>query len=413
MEKMQLITSAQPSAETLSLLSKLIGFNTVSRDSNLGLIEWARDYLLGLGAEVRLTYDPTGKKANLFATYGEGPGFGTVFSGHTDVVPVDGQKWDTDPFVATAMGDRIYGRGSCDMKGFLAVCLSQLPRFSREKLHTPLHFSFSYDEELGCLGVGGLLDDLKANGITPTACIVGEPTMMQPVLAHKGKRAYRCSVHGHSAHSSSPQLAINAVDFTAELIVKIREIAQRVRGSETWDREFDVPYSTIVTTVIHGGKVINTIPDKCEFVFEHRFLPGVNPEQVLDELRAYVEQTMLPQMKVEAEGGSGVNAGRVEFEILSSYPGLNSKPSDDVVERAIRILGAGRATKVGFGSEAGLFSAAGIPAVICGPGDIAHAHKPNEFVTLEQLARCEAFFEKYVMTTSVDAGQAVSQRGGA
>jgi len=409
MENKKLITPTQPSAETLSLLSTLIGFNTVSRESNLGLIEWARDTLQKLGAEVRLTYDASGKKANLFATYGDAPGFGTVFSGHTDVVPVDGQQWDTDPFVATTIGDRIYGRGSCDMKGFIAVCLSRLPSFARQKLHTPVHFSFSYDEELGCLGVGGLLDDLKANGIQPTACIVGEPTMMLPVLAHKGKRAYRCSVHGHSAHSSSPQLAINAVDFTAELIVRIREIAQRVRGSETWDREFDVPYSTIVTTVIQGGKVVNTIPDKCEFVFEHRFLPGVDPQQVLDELRSYIEESMLPRMKVEAEGEHGSSAGRVEFEILSSYPGLNSRPSDDVVQRAIAILGAERASKVGFGSEAGLFSAAGIPAVICGPGDIAHAHKPNEFVTLEQLARCEAFFDKYVMATSVDAGGSVTR----
>jgi len=411
MENTRIVSATRPSSDTLALLSTLIGFNTVSRDSNLGLIEWVRDYLQKLGANVRLTYDPTGKKANLFASYGEGPGFGTVFSGHTDVVPVDGQEWGTDPFVATAMGDRIHGRGSCDMKGFLAVCLSRLPRFSSENLLTPVHFSFSYDEELGCLGVGGLLDDLKANGITPTACIVGEPTMMLPVLAHKGKRAYRCCVHGHSAHSSSPQLAINAVDFTAELIVKIRDIAQRIRGSETWDRDFDVPYSTIVTTVIQGGKVINTIPDRCEFVFEHRFLPGVNPEQVLDELRAYVEQSMLPQMKVEAEENGGPHVGRVEFQILSSYPGLNTPPSDDVVERAIRILGAERATKVGFGSEAGLFSAAGIPAVICGPGDIAHAHKPNEFVTLEQLARCEAFFDNYVLATSVGSSGAAMQRG--
>lgn len=409
MDNSKLIIPAQPSADTLSLLSTLIGFNTISRDSNLGLIEWARDYLAMLGAKVRLTYDATGKKANLFATYGDGPGFGTVFSGHTDVVPVDGQQWDTDPFAATARGDRIYGRGSCDMKGFIAVCLSRLAQLTRENLRTPIHFSFSYDEELGCLGVGGLLDDLKKNGITPIACIVGEPTMMQPVLAHKGKRAYRCSVHGHSAHSSSPQLAINAVDFSAELIVRIREIARRVRGSETWDREFDVPYSTIVTTVVQGGKVVNTIPDKCEFVFEHRFLPGVDPQHLFDELRDYIGQSMLPRMTIEADGSSSVNVGRVEFEILSSYPGLNSRPSDDVVERAMRILGTKRAGKVGFGSEAGLFSAAGIPAVICGPGDIAHAHKPNEFVTLDQLARCEAFFDKYVLATSFDGVPTVSQ----
>ena len=395
MENSQSIIPARPSADTQLMLSKLIGFNTVSRNSNLGLIEWVRDYLQGLGAKSRLTYDRTGKKANLFATFGEGQGFGTVFSGHTDVVPVDGQQWESDPFVATTIGDRIYGRGTCDMKGFIAVCLSRLPRFSVADLHTPIHFSFSYDEELGCLGIRGLLDDLKANGIAPTACIVGEPTMMEVVMAHKGKRAYRCVVHGHSAHSSTPHMAINAVDFTAELIVKIRQIADRIRNKEAQDPDFDVPYSTVVTTVIQGGHAVNTIPATCEFVFEHRFLPGVDPEHVLSELRAYAEQIMLPNMK------SGTHAGRVEFEILSSYPGLNAKPSDALVLRAIDILGAERAHKVGFGTEAGLFNAAGIPAIICGPGDIALAHKPNEFVTMAQLARCEMFFDDLVKATSV------------
>jgi len=407
MHNTPLIVPDVPSADTLLMLSKLIGFNTVSRESNLGLIEWARDYLQGLGAKVRLTYDSSKKKANLFATFGDGPSFGTVFSGHTDVVPVDGQQWDTDPFVATTIGDRIHGRGTCDMKGFIAVCLSRLARFSVAELHTPIHFSFSYDEELGCLGVRGLLDDLHANGIAPTACIVGEPTMMQAVMAHKGKRAYRCTVHGHSAHSSSPHLAINAVDFSAELIVKIRQIAERIRDKEAVDTDFDVPYSTIVTTVVQGGTVINTIPSSCEFVFEHRFLPGVDPELVFGELQAYAEQVMLPRMK------SGSNDGRVQFEILSSYPGLNAAPSDVLVQRAIGILGADRAHKVGFGTEAGLFSAAGIPAVICGPGDIAHAHKPNEFVTLEQLARCEAFFDDYVKATSVHGAPRLRQAQGA
>ena len=393
---------AEPSPETLMTLNELIGFKTVSRDSNLGLIEWARDYLQALGASVRLTYDRSTKKANLFATYGEGPGFGTVFSGHTDVVPADGQNWDSDPFIATRMGDRVVGRGSCDMKGFLAVCLTRLRLIPAQTLHTPIHFSFSYDEELGCLGVRGLLEDLRANGIRPVACIVGEPTMMQPVLAHKGKQAYRCSVHGHSAHSSSPQLAINAVDFSAELIVKIREIAGTARTAGPWDEAFDVPYSTIVTTVIQGGTVINTIPDRCEFVFEHRFLPGVDPRQVMDELRCYVEREMLPQMRLQAGyAGDAETIGSVEFEVLSAYPGLDTSAGDSLARRAMHILGADRANKVGFGTEAGLFSAAGIPAMVCGPGDIAHAHKPNEFVTLDQLARCEDFFDAYVRATSM------------
>lgn len=386
----------QPTEDTLDLLRRLVEFNTVSRDSNLGLIEWARDYLGRLGAEVRLTYDATSRKANLFATCGDAPGFGTVFSGHSDVVPVDGQAWHTDPFVATLQGDRIYGRGTCDMKGFIAVCLSRLPHFLDKNLEKPVHLALSYDEELGCLGIGGLLDDLKAHGIAPTACVVGEPTSMQPVMAHKGKRAYRCCVKGMSAHSSAPALGINAVDFAAELIVKLREIAARLRTSESWDPAFDVPYSTLATTVIQGGNAVNTVPEHCEFVFEHRFLPGDQPQRVIDELNAYVEDVLALQMQA---GGA---RGEVRFEPLSSYPGLAGSADDEPVARAMRILGVERARKVGFGTEAGLFAAAGIPAVICGPGDIAQAHKPDEFITLDQLARCESFFDRYVAATSLE-----------
>lgn len=389
--------SQHPTDSTLNLLRQLVGFNTVSRESNLGLIEWARDYLQRLGAHVRLTYDTSGKKANLFATYGDAPGFGTVFSGHTDVVPVDGQAWHTDPFLATLKGDRLYGRGTCDMKGFIAVCLARLPHFAHARLQRPLHVALSYDEELGCLGVGNLLADLNAHGIAPTACVVGEPTAMQPVMAHKGKRAYRCCVQGLAAHSSSPARGINAVDVAAELIVKLREIAERLRTTEAWDPDFDVPYSTLVTTLIEGGNAVNTVPEHCNFVFEHRFLPGGQPQRIIDELNAYIDQVLAPQMK--AEDGRG----HVRFETLSAYPGLAGTPSDEPVAQAMRILGEARARKVGFGTEAGLFAAAGIPAVICGPGDIAQAHKPDEFITLDQLARCEAFFDRYVTATSLEA----------
>ncbi|MDK8264920.1 acetylornithine deacetylase [Pseudomonas oryzihabitans] len=390
-------TSHQPSVETLNLLKQLIAFNTVSRESNLGLIEWTRDYLQKLGAQVRLTYDASRKKANLFATCGDAPGYGTVFSGHTDVVPVDGQTWRTDPFVATLVDDRLYGRGTCDMKGFIAVCLSRLPYFADTTLKRPVHLALSYDEELGCLGVGGLLDDLTAHGIAPVACVVGEPTSMQPVMAHKGKRAFRCCVQGISAHSSSPLRGINAVEIAAELIVKMREIAARLRASESVDPAYDVPYSTLVTTVIQGGMAVNTVPEHCEFVFEHRFLPGDPPQWVIDELNAYVDTVLAPQLEVDGA------RGHVRFEPLSSYPGLAGKPDDAPVARAMQILGVERARKVGFGTEAGLFAAAGIPAVICGPGDIAQAHKPDEYITLDQLARCEAFIDRYVAATCMEA----------
>lgn len=388
-----------PSAQTLDILKTLIGFNTVSRESNLGLIEWVRDYLQRFGAETRLTYDADRRKANLFATItgasaGKAP-FGTVFSGHTDVVPVTGQQWDSDPFVARIAEGKLFGRGACDMKGFIAVCLARLPFIDQDSLHTPLHFSFSYDEEVGCLGVRGLLDDLKQNGIRPTGVIIGEPTSMQAVIAHKGKRSYRCRVHGHAAHSSCPHLGINSIDFAAMMQLKIRDIARRVREAEANDYDFDVPYSSIVTTMSNGGNAPNIIPDKTEFVFEHRFLPGIDPKDVFEEVRAYAEKEVVPHMAIDGA------QGRIEFETLTAYPGMSTAVDDPLVQSALRILGAERASKVGFGTEGGLFGEAGMPAVICGPGDIIQAHKPNEFVTLEQLARCESFFDNYVQSANI------------
>lgn len=391
--------AAAPTQATLDILKTLIGFNTISRESNLGLIEWVRDTLERHGATTRLTYDAQRRKANLFATLGDaGPGrYGTVFSGHTDVVPVTGQNWDSDPFVARVADGKLFGRGACDMKGFIAVCLARLPAIAQSRLHTPLHFSFSYDEEVGCLGVRELLADLQQNNIRPTGVIIGEPTMMQPVIAHKGKRSYRCSVHGHAAHSSCPHLGINSIDYAAMMQLKIREIALRVRNSEAQDYDFDVPYSSIVTTLSNGGNAPNIIPDKAEFVFEHRFLPGIDPAEVFEEVRRYAEQELLPQMQIEGA------QGRIEFETLTAYPGMSTPPDDPLVSSALRILGSERARKVGFGTEGGLFGQAGMPAVICGPGDIVHAHKPNEFVTLEQLARCEGFFDNFIASAHLTA----------
>lgn len=379
------------SSDVVELIKQLVAFNTVSRDSNLGLIEWGRDYLHKLGAVTRITYDAERKKANLFATLGGGSKPGTVFSGHTDVVPVDGQTWDTDPFQATIKDGNIYGRGTCDMKSFIAVCLAKAPGLLAASFDRPVHFAFSYDEEVGCLGVRGLLADLASNGIQPGACIVGEPTSMLPVIAHKGKRAYRCCVKGAAAHSSSPVGAINAVEFAAELIVYIRRLAQRLRNDGPHDLEFDVPFSSLLTTLIKGGNAVNTIPASCEFVFEYRFLPGVDPDTVIDQLKAYAKNELLPQMELPDLKGA------IEFELLSAYPGLDAKLSDAVVALAMQLVGTDYATKVGFGSEAGLFSHAGIPSVICGPGDIAQAHKPNEFISLEQVGRCEKFFDDFML----------------
>lgn len=375
---------------TIELLRQLVAFNTVSRESNLGLIEWARDYLHRIGAQTRLTYDASGKKANLFATIGEGIAAGTVFSGHTDVVPVDAQDWYTDPFEAVLADGKIFGRGTSDMKGYIAVCLSKAAAFADASLDFPVHFAFSYDEEVGCVGVRELITDLVQNGIRPSACIVGEPTSMQPIIAHKGKRAYQCSVKGHAAHSSSPQIGINAIEYAAELIVHIRRMANRLRAEGRNDPEFDVPFTSLLTTLIQGGNAVNTIPESCEFVFEYRYLPDVDPDAIIEELRAYAKDRLVPQMLISDA------KGEIEFRLLADYPGLETNVSEAVVALAMQLSGEDKPSKVGFGTEAGLFSHAGIPTVICGPGDIAQAHKPNEFIALEQLARCERFFDNFI-----------------
>jgi acetylornithine deacetylase len=238
--------------------------------------------------------------------------------------------------------------------------------------------------------VRSLIADLAENGIQPAACIIGEPTSMVPVMAHKGKRAYRCCVKGAAAHSSSPLGAINAVEFAAELITYIRKLALHLRTAGPNDNDFDVPFSSMVTTLIKGGNAVNTIPASCEFVFEYRFLPGVDPDEVINQLKSYAQNELLPQMN------SPVLKGAIEFELLSAYPGLDAKLSDAVVALAMQLAGADHAKKVGFGTEGGLFSHAGIPTVICGPGDIAQAHKPNEFISLQQVARCEQFFDDFI-----------------
>ena len=266
-----------PSPDALAMIERLIAFPTVSRDSNLGLIEFARDYLDGLGANSRLTYDSTGKKANLFATLGEGARPGMILSGHTDVVPVDGQAWDSDPFKAEYREGRLYARGSADMKGFIGVALSQAPAYlaamQTGQLTAPIHFALSYDEEIGCIGVRGLIKDLEDLGLKAQGCIVGEPTLMQPVIAHKGTNRFRCCVRGREAHSSYVTHGVNAIEYAARLVVFVRSLADRLAQHEERDLGFTVPYTTMSTGLIKGGIAANVVPKDCEFQFDMRTLP--------------------------------------------------------------------------------------------------------------------------------------------
>jgi acetylornithine deacetylase len=383
------------SSPAREMIERLIAFKTVSRDSNMGLIEWVRDYLHGHGAKTRLTYDATGKKANLFATLGDSPKPGLILSGHTDVVPVDGQNWDTDPFVATERNGKLYARGSADMKGFIGIVLAQAPHFvtalNSGRLDAPLHYALSYDEEVGCLGVRSLIQDLKDNGIRPAGCVVGEPTSMQPIIAHKSTYRFRCAVHGREAHSSYVTFGVNAIEYAARLVVFIRQLADRLAHLEKRDYGFTVPYSTLSTGVIRGGIAANVVPKDCEFVVDMRTLPGASSEALYQEVRAYAETLVREMQSVDPESG-------IDMDWSSQTIGLAATENDAIVRWAMQLSNNNTAGKVSYGTEAGLFQQLGVPTVICGPGDIAEAHRPNEFVSLDQLAQCEAFMNRILET---------------
>src|ERR1700722_13643138 len=384
-----------PSAASRAMIERLIAFNTVSRDSNLGLIEWVRDYLQGLGAITRLTHDASAKKANLFATLGDSTKPGLILSGHTDVVPVDGQDWDTDPFAATERDGKLYARGSADMKGFIGIILAQAPKFvaalNDRRLDAPLHYALSYDEEVGCLGVRGLIQDLEEQGIRPAGCVVGEPPSMQPIIAHKGTHRFRCAVHGREAHSSYVTYGVNAIEYAARLIVYIRQIADRLAQIEKRDYGFTVPYSTLSTGLIRGGIAANVVPKDCEFQFDMRTLPNASPDALYREIRAYAEELAREMKAVDPQSG-------IDLGWASQTVGLAASGIHAIVSWAMHLSRNSAVGKVSYGTEAGLFQKMGVPTVICGPGDIAEAHRPNEFVALEQLAQCEAFMNRILET---------------
>lgn len=374
-------------SQAMAMLEKLIAFPTVSRDSNLGLIEWVRDYLAGFGVKCRLTYDAAKKKANLFATLGEGRKPGIILSGHTDVVPVDGQSWDFDPFKVTVKDGRIYGRGSADMKGFIAQALALTPKIMEAALDSALHFSFSYDEEVGCIGVRSLIADLADIGLKPAACIVGEPTMMQPIIAHKSMNRFRCHVHGKEAHSSLTPMGVNAIEYAARIVTCIRQIADRLAQTEQHNHEFAVPHSTLQTGVIRGGIAPNIVPRECEFDFEMRGLPGADVDAIYGEIRAFAE-SLTPEMRHVAAGAG------IEIERLGTSPGLSTEQGSAIAQLVGALTQKSAYGAVSYSTEAGLFQRAGIPTVICGPGDIAQAHRPNEYMEIEQFNQCGEFMNR-------------------
>lgn len=376
---------------TREWLDTLVSHDTTSRNSNMSLIEEVRDGLAAQGIKAELFRSPEGNKANLFATLPARDGStqgGIVLSGHTDVVPVDGQQWDTNPFAVTERDGRLYARGSCDMKGFIAAGLALVPDFLSMQRNKPIHFALSYDEEVGCAGAPFMLDELKLRGVKFDGCVVGEPTSMQVVVAHKGINVYRCRVHGKAAHSSLTPKGSNAIEYAARLICRIRDIADHFKEHGPYDEFFDVPFTTMTTNQIQGGIAVNTIPELCEFVYEFRNLPGMSSDGIQAQVDAYVKNELLPRMQREFADA------RIDVVKGASAPAFEAT-EDAAITQLVRALTADQdKRKVGYATEAGLFQNIGIPTVVCGPGSIEQAHKPNEYVDIAQLEACERFLRK-------------------
>ncbi len=367
------------------ILENLLAFDTTSRESNLALIDYIQAHLAERGIVAQRFLSEDGRKANLYARLGpEGDG-GVMLSGHTDVVPVDGQPWSVPPFALTEKDKRYYGRGSADMKGFLACVLAAIPLFQAQRLRLPLHLAFSYDEEVGCLGVRSLVSHLKAARDKPAMCIIGEPTDMQPVYGHKGKVAMRCRVRGHACHSAYAPQGVNAISYAARLINRLESLGDAL--AKMRDVRFDPPYSTLQVGTIRGGAALNIVPQRCEFDFEIRHLPGQPVEDTVSALRDYAAKELLPAMRDIAQ------ESEISFIPLSQYPGLLTDAQSDFARWLAQWCGSDAFSTVAFGTEGGLFDEAGIATLICGPGSMAQGHKPDEYVAIDQLARCTAMLE--------------------
>lgn len=403
-------------SQSVEWLKRLIAFDTVSRHSNLALIEEVQAYCISLGLEPVLTFNDTTdtnhspnkanqSKANLFVSVPAGGGLadtasatikgGIVLSGHTDVVPVDGQDWLSDPFKAEIRGDKLYGRGACDMKGFIACALNLLPQAvalsQQGQLRKPLHLALSFDEEVGCLGAPLMLEELSQRGINPDYCIVGEPSSMKMVVAHKGISVFRCSVHGKSAHSSLTHQGVNAISYAAKLIGFIDELASQLAQSDQVDPMFDVPYSTLSIGTIEGGTATNIVPNLCEFTFDYRNLPSMGTQDILPVIKQRITELNQQMQQVDSQTG-------IKIEQLESVPAMTDTESEALQQLIAGLVQSSVRHKVAYATEGGQFTNAGIATVICGPGSIEQAHKADEYVELAQLAECDDFLQKLLQS---------------
>lgn len=373
---------------SIDMLARLVAFPTVSRDSNLPLIDWVEDYLAAFGARCRRTRNKAGDKANLFAAIGPDVPGGVVLSGHTDVVPVDGQDWHTDPFELTERNGLLYGRGSSDMKGFSAVFLSRLAQLDLTALERPLYLALSYDEEVGCLGIDRMVDDALATFAKPDYAIIGEPTTMQIVRAHKSINVFRTVVTGQAAHSSQPHRGAGAILAAARIIEHLDALG-RTKRAEAAESGCEPPWTTVQVGKIQGGTAVNILPGHCEFLWEYRGLPAEDPDTIIEAMQAFIEQEVVPDLREFAPAAS------VETTPIARVPPLVPDPE----ARAERWVGSlsgvreGGSGEVSFATEAGSFQRAGVSSVVCGPGSIDQAHQPNEFIDPAQLRRCEAMVD--------------------
>ncbi len=367
-------------------IQRLIGFDTTSRNSNLELIAYAQDIFETAGGRCRLTFDDSRNKANLFATFGpEGDG-GYVLSGHTDVVPVDGQEWSSDPFAAEIRDGKLYGRGAADMKGFLGTALALAPELARAPLKRPLHFAFSFDEEIGCIGVRALLDDLRLEGIKPALAIIGEPTEMRVVGAHKSGAVIETTARGREGHSSAPARGANAVMMAGEFIATLSALAEELKQDR--DEHFEPPYTTLQANMVKGGTAVNVLAREARITWEYRCLPDRNAGAIVERLQSRTAKDILPRYQ------AGAPEAAFETRVKASYPGLVRDPNSPAIALAAALAGGNDLHAVSYGTEAGLFQKAGIPAVVCGPGSIHQAHKADEFVALSQLDACANFLRR-------------------
>ena len=376
---------------SIEILKKLVSFDTTSFKSNLDLIKFIENYLNDLNIKSELIYDETKNKANLFTTIGPNLQGGIVLSGHTDVVPTTKQNWTSDPFILTERDDKLFGRGSSDMKGFIAIVLSRVSAMVEKKLKKPIHLAFSYDEEIGCVGVHSLLDLIKKKSINPEFCIVGEPTSMEMVIGHKGKHAYDVKVDGLSCHSGQAPNGVNAINYASKLINYIEEINKEKSIKGPFDNDYEIPYSTLHTGLIKGGTILNIVPKLCQFEFEIRHLAEDDPLEIIQRIKQYTEELLIKEMHNIS------STTNIEINEKINYPGLNISESISPVKQIKELLGKSSHKKVVFGTEGGLFKRElNLPTIICGPGSIDQAHKPDEFISIQQIEKGGTFIDKLI-----------------